>query len=424
MTNNNAYKIIIGLGKTGVSCARHLLKQKCQIAITDSRLTPPNLEQVKQEFPNIKFYLGEFDYKILSQANELIISPGVSNKEPVIAACINAGIPVLSDIELFARAAKAPIIAITGANGKSTVTSLVGQMAQNANKKVKIGGNLGVPALDLLAPDTELYVLELSSFQLENTYSLKPAAATVLNISPDHMDRYLNLNEYIMTKQRIYNNCQIAILNLDDPVSHQGAKLPKNIITFSLDNAQNLPNLKIKGRHNTSNALAALALGRAINLSEESMHKTLQEFPGLAHRCQWVANINQVDWYNDSKGTNVGATKSAIEGLGVDNQGKIIVILGGISKGADFTQLQDVIKQYVRTIVLIGKDAGLIEQALFGVCRIIQANSMHEAVKICAREAEPRDIVLLSPACASFDMFANFEHRGLVFTKEAIELLK
>lgn len=473
MAKNNSCKIILGLGKTGVSCARYLIKQGCQIAIADSRLNPPNLAQFKQEFPGVKIYLGGFDYNILSQADELIISPGVSNKEPTIAACIKAGISVISDIELFVRAARAPIIAITGSNGKSTVTSLVGQMAQDAGKKVKIGGNLGTPALDLLNPEAELYILELSSFQLENTYSLKPAAAVVLNISPDHMDRYLDLDEYIAAKQRIYNNCQTAIINLDDPVSYQGAKLPENIIPFSVDFNEslgpviasvvceaiqkdlwiasphkqhetrndgaevrngkitqtgraitNLPSLKIKGKHNISNALAALALGRAINLPEESMRKTLQEFPGLEHRCQWVANINQVDWYNDSKGTNVGATQSAIEGLGADNKGKIIIILGGIGKDADFTQLQDVVKRYVRVAVLIGKDAKLIEQALLGVCKLVHAESMHMAVKICSREAKPHDIVLLSPACASFDMFDGFEHRGKVFTKETQELLK
>jgi len=474
MFKNNSYKIILGLGKTGVSCARYLIKQGYQIAIADSRLTPPNLEQFKQDFPEVKIYLGEFDYNILSQANELIISPGVSNKEPTIAACIKIGMSVVSDIELFARATKAPIIAITGSNGKSTVTSLVGQMAQDAGKKVKIGGNLGTPALDLLDPEAEVYVLELSSFQLDNTYSLKPAAAVVLNISPDHMDRYLDLNEYIASKQRIYNNCQIAIINLDDPVSYQGAKLPENIISFGISSvtvnpvaadfslrssketqakacgyqsydrqsqesekqtkktyahqkfetlqAKNLPTLKIKGQHNISNALAALALGRAINLPEASMRQTLQEFPGLAHRCQWVANINQVDWYNDSKGTNVGATKSAIEGLGTDNQGKIIIILGGIGKDADFTQLQDVARQFVRTAVLIGKDAKLIQQALLGACKIIHADSMQETVKICAQEARPHDIVLLSPACASFDMFNDFEHRGKIFIKEVNKL--
>jgi UDP-N-acetylmuramoylalanine--D-glutamate ligase len=448
MIKNNSYAIIIGLGKTGYSCARYLIKQGYQIAIADSRLTPPNLEQFKQEFPNVKIYLGKFDYAVLSQADELIISPGISNQEPVIAACIDAGVPVISDIEIFASNAKAPIVAITGSNGKSTVTSLVGQMAQDTGKKVKIGGNLGTPVLDLLDPEAELYVLELSSFQLENTYSLQPAAAVVLNISPDHMDRYLSLAEYIAAKQRIYTNCQVAVINLDDPVSYQGAELSKpNLVVagFSLRSsketqakacgyqefgkqikyyhAQNMPPLKIKGLHNLANALAALALGEAIGLPQASMRQTLQEFPGLEHRCQWVANINQVDWYNDSKGTNIGATKSAIEGLGADNQGKIIIILGGLGKDADFTQLQAVVKQYVRTAVLIGKDAKLIEQALHGTCKIMHANSMPAAVKICFNEACPHDIVLLSPACASFDMFNNFEERGEIFTKEVQKLL-
>lgn len=434
MTRANTYKIIIGLGQTGISCARYLQRNGYRVAIADSRLAPPNLTQLQQEFPAVKIYLGEFDYDILAQADELVISPGVSNQEPAIAACIKAGIPVVSDIEIFARVAQAPVVAITGSNGKSTVTSLLGQMAQAAGKKVKVGGNLGTPALDLLDAEAELYVLELSSFQLDNTYSLQPAAATVLNISPDHMDRYASLQQYIASKHSIYHNCQIAVINLDDAVSYDGAALPANTIAFSAllsgDQTEQhvllreqLPSLKIKGQHNIANALAALALGQAINLPQAAMMQALQDFPGLEHRCQWVAQINQVNWYNDSKGTNVGATQSAIEGLGADSQGKLVVILGGLGKDADFTSLRPVISQYVRTAVLIGQDAGLIEQALAGACNMIHADSMRLAVQICAQEARPHDIVLLSPACASFDMFTGFAQRGAVFTQQVQGLL-
>ncbi|MEI8054883.1 MAG: UDP-N-acetylmuramoyl-L-alanine--D-glutamate ligase [bacterium] len=434
---NSHFKVIVGLGKTGLSCVRYLARQGFKIAVVDSRASPPELEHLRQNFPEVQVHLGGFDTAILAQADELIISPGVSLREPAIAACIQRGVKAIGDITLFARAATAPIIAITGSNGKSTVTSIVGLMAEAAGKKVKVGGNLGVPALDLLDPEAELYVLELSSFQLETTYSLKPTAATVLNISEDHMDRYHSQNEYLAAKQRIYSNCQTAIINRDEPLSYANVSLPKKVISFGADkpagnnfgiadnhlvygtkNLLLIAELKIKGLHNIANALASLALGIAVNLPPAAMLKTLREFPGLPHRCQWVANINNVGWYNDSKGTNVGATKSAIEGLGSGSQGKIVLIIGGIGKDADFSELCDAVAKYARAVILIGKDACLIEQALLGTSKMLRAISMAEAVTVCMREALPGDTVLLSPAAASFDMFNNFEHRGEVFMAE------
>ncbi|EKE00685.1 MAG: hypothetical protein ACD_21C00293G0014 [uncultured bacterium] len=431
------FKVVVGLGKTGLSCIRYLVKQGFKVAVVDSRLEPPGLEELRQNFPEIPVYLGDFNIEILLQAGEVIVSPGVSLREPAIVACLQRGIKAIGDIELFALAIKAPVVAITGSNGKSTVTSLVGLMAEAAGKKVKVGGNLGLPALDLLDQDAELYVLELSSFQLETTYSLKPAAAVVLNISSDHMDRYRDLNEYLVAKQRVYLNCQVAVINRDDNLSYADAALPQRVISFGVDepregnfgiidehlargNKKLLPikELKIRGLHNTANALAALALGEVVNLPLEGMLEVLRTFSGLPHRCQWVANINDVDWYNDSKGTNVGATGSAIAGLGAGSRGKVILIIGGIGKDADFTALRDVVAKYVRAVVLIGKDALLIEKALAGVSKSLHATSMAEVVTICANEALPGDAVLLSPACASFDMFDNFEHRGEVFTKE------
>lgn len=440
--SNPHLKIVIGLGKTGLSCIRYLTKQGFKVAAVDSRVAPPGLEELRQNFPEVEVYCGAFDEKTLAQADELIISPGVSRREPAILACSERGVKINGDIELFAHAANAPIIAITGSNGKSTVTTLVGMMAEAAGKKVKVGGNLGTAALDLLDQQTELYVLELSSFQLGTTYSLKPAVAVVLNISPDHMDRYDNINEYLAAKQRVYSGCQIAIINRDDSLSYIGALLPKKIINFSINNAPgendfgitdgylthgkkkllSIDKLKIKGLHNMANALAAFAIGMAINLPLEVMLQTLGNFKGLEHRCQWVANINNIDWYNDSKGTNVGATKSAIEGLGAGSSGKIILILGGIGKDADFTALCGCLAKYVRTVVLIGKDALLIERALGKISKILHAKSMAEAVTICAHEALPGDAVLLSPAAASFDMFKNFEHRGIVFMEEVKKL--
>lgn len=436
-------KVVVGLGKTGLSCVRYLVKQNFKVSVVDSRLSPPGLEELRQNFPEVKVYLGSFDGRILTQADELIISPGISRNNPAISACLQSEIKIIGDIELFARAVKSQVIAITGSNGKSTVTSLVGAMVKAAGENVKVGGNLGVPALDLLNQEeiVKKYVLELSSFQLETTYSLKPAVAVVLNISPDHMDRYQNINEYLTAKQRIYSNCKVAVINRDDCASYADVLLPENIISFGLNapDANNfgvinnylangnkklllINKLKIKGLHNVANALAALAIGAAIDLPLEAMIQVLCDFPGLEHRCQWVANINNVTWYNDSKGTNVGATRSAIEGLGAGSNGKIVLIIGGIGKDADFSVLFDVITKYTRAVILIGKDALLIERALSGASKFLYAASMKEAVNFCACEALPGDTVLLSPACASFDMFNNFEHRGTIFMEEVKKL--
>ena len=436
--NDKNLKVIIGLGKTGMSCVRHLARQNCNLAVMDSRTNPPCLEELRRDFPKIPVFLGDFDQAVIDSVQEIILSPGVSLQTPSIIRAHARGIPVIGDIELFARAAHAPIIAITGSNGKSTVTTLVGEMAKNAGINVKVGGNLGIPTLDLLDPYAELYVLELSSFQLETTHSLKIKAAVVLNVTEDHMDRYCSFDEYLFAKQRIYKNCKIAVINHDDPISYSGVKLPEKIISFGLKNdGENfgicdgylnhankkllkINELKIKGLHQAANALAALALGTAINLPEEVMIKTLREFPGLPHRCQWVAKINEVDWYNDSKGTNVGATHAAIEGLGQEIKGKIILIAGGLGKGADFTPLQKPVKQYARTVILFGKDAPKIESALKNHTKIIHADSMKNAVLLAKQTAESNDIVLLSPACASFDMFDNFEHRGDEFMREIL----
>ena len=396
-------KVIIGLGKTGLSCVRYLLKKDTNIAVVDNRFDPPCLAELKNSFPNVPVYLGGFHEEILSKADEIIISPGVSAKQ------IKNGKPIIGDIELFCRAAKAPIIAITGSNGKSTVTALVGEMAKCAGLKVKVGGNLGPPALDLLTDlKPDLYVLELSSFQLETTYSLKAKAAVVLNISPDHMDRYENIAEYTAAKMRIYNNCEVKI------IPEQNAfKIRDNYLTYNNQKLLAIDELKITGQHQISNCLIALALGQAVNLPMPAMVKALREFKGLPHRCQWVAKINNVNYYNDSKGTNIAATKAAIEGLGP--MGPIVLIAGGQGKGADFSLLFPAVKKHVRALILIGEDADKLKTALTGACTIKMCSTMQDAVATAQQSAQPGDIVLLSPACASFDMFDNFEQRGNVF---------
>lgn len=433
--------VIVGLGSSGVSAARYLMKQGIPIAVTDSRQNPPNLAEFTAEFPSVKLSVGKLDENLLATAGKIIISPGVSLQEPVIAQQVMRGIPIVGDIELFAAAAKAPVIAITGTNAKSTVTTLVGEMAANAGVKVEVGGNLGVPALDLITtPQPELFVLELSSFQLETTYTLAPKVATILNVTPDHMDRYAGLQEYRYAKQRVYTNCEIAVCNRDDPLTecdeqvvqrklyftlnqpgdHEFGLLKKNgemFLAFENQTLMPVRDLPILGRHYQANALASLAIGYGYGLPMQAMLQTLIQFNGLPHRCQLVRERNGVRWYNDSKGTNVGATLAAIEGLGPEIQGKLILIAGGVGKNADFTPLVPAVEKYVKTTVLIGDAAPILAEMLADRVEIRFAKNMEEAVTIAENLALPDDSVLLSPACASFDMFNNFEHRGRVFTE-------
>nr|WP_232086012.1 UDP-N-acetylmuramoyl-L-alanine--D-glutamate ligase [Candidatus Nitrosacidococcus tergens] len=437
--------VIIGLGKTGLSCAQFLSQQNCQFTVIDSRENPPEYAQFKKQFPKIPIYLGSFNPSIISTADRLIVSPGVSIHDSSILEAQKIGIPILGDIELFAHYAKAPIIAITGSNGKSTVTLLVDAMVRNANKQVLTGGNLGVPALTLLEGSTpDFYVLELSSFQLETTHTLKPESSCILNISPDHMDRYSNIESYIEAKLRIYQNAKTIVVNKDDPYlssfsyshshciqftlnhprfSEYGIQEQNNQIWFAKGNKLILPveQLSIKGRHNWANALAALALGESVGLPQSAMITALQEFQGLSHRCQKVACINRVDWFNDSKGTNVGATLAALEGLPC--HGKIILIAGGIGKGADFRPLYKPLAARAKALILMGRDAYQLATDLTDSTPIYQVSNMTEAVNTAYDLASSEDCVLLSPACASFDMFSGFEARGEAFI-QAIQAIQ
>lgn len=438
--------LVIGLGKTGLSCARYLARQGHQVAITDDRLDPPCLSVVQDELPDVALFLGRFDPDAFEHAEQIVVSPGVPLTQPLISAARKRGVEIIGDIELFARAAVAPVVAITGSNGKSTVTTLVGEMARAAGRNVKVGGNLGTPALDLLPTDgaePDLYVLELSSFQLESTFTLAPRAAVILNISPDHMDRYATLDEYAKAKQAIYRNAQLQVVNLDDAYAARLADANRPSIGFGVqppsfgnygvrdfgtqawlmhgdERLMPVADIRMAGRHNLSNALAALALGDAIGLPHKAMIDSLRTFGGLPHRTQWVAESKGVIWYNDSKGTNVGATLAAV--LGMDRP--VVLIAGGLGKGADFSMLRDALKGRVRALVLIGQDAPQLEAALRGVAAIVRAESMESAVKLAAEIAQPGDAVLLSPACASFDMFKGYDHRGDVFTDAVRRLLK
>jgi len=438
------HSVVMGMGKTGLACVKFLINQNKSVCVMDNRPTPPGLTTCQQTYPNIPTITGHFDAEILAQAQSIIISPGISLTEPALAQALTAGVPVISEIELFTRAANAPIVAITGSNGKSTVTTLLWEMAKKAGLQAEVGGNLGTPALDLLCtPAPDLYILELSSFQLETTYSLNPKAAVILNLSEDHLDRYKDFADYIMAKKRIYQGNGTIIINLDDP--HVIATLPaqRQSLSFSLhdnqsdfritdyqgesylvrsaDNDSFTPllatkEMRLQGSIMRANALAALALGEAVGLPQAAMLETLKTFKGLAHRCAWVANKQEVDWYNDSKGTNVGATIAAIEGL--EKPGQIILIAGGEGKGADFTPLTEIVAKHCRACVLIGRDAPLIAEHL--TVPITFAKTMKDAVIEAAKVAQAGDAVLLSPACASFDMFKNYEERGEVF-EEAVK---
>jgi UDP-N-acetylmuramoylalanine--D-glutamate ligase len=432
--------VVVGLGHTGLSCLRYLTRSGQHCAVTDSRSNPPQQEILRHEMPGVYLTAGGFDANLLLSARQLVLSPGVALSEPAVQAALSAGVPVVGDIELFARAAQAPVVAITGTNGKSTVTSLVGEMCVAAGRRTAVGGNLGTPALDLLAQEPGTYVLELSSFQLETTESLNCAAATVLNLSPDHMDRYADMAAYAVAKQGIFRGTGFMVINADDPLVAQMITSRRPLIRFGfgpqadfslrkLDGrnwlAQHgtplmpLAELKIAGRHNAANALAALALGTAINLDMDAMLGVLRIFPGLPHRCQWVAGQNDVDWYNDSKGTNIGSTVAAIDGLGATR--RLVLILGGDSKGQDFSPLAQAMRGRVRAAVLIGRDAQkirhAIETTLPGEIALTDAKDLPGAVAQCAELAKPGDAVLLSPACASLDMFENYAHRGRVFTE-------
>jgi UDP-N-acetylmuramoylalanine--D-glutamate ligase len=424
--------LVVGLGKTGLACVRYLAARGVEVAATDSRERPPGLDALTAELPDVAVFLGGFDEQVFALAEDLVISPGVSLKEPVIARAMARGARALGDIELFARAAAAPVIAITGSNGKSTVTSMVGAMAREDGREVRVGGNLGTPALELLGDhEPDCYVLELSSFQLETVHSLNARAATVLNVSPDHMDRYDTVDAYAGAKQRIFRGDGVMVLNSDDPVVMAMAQPGRRCVRFGLaqpgegdfglrehDGALWLvkgerrllhaDRLRLPGRHNLANVLAALALGEAAGFGWEPMLRSARRFPGLAHRTQWVAERDGVVWYNDSKGTNVGATLAAVQGM----PGPVVLIAGGLAKGADFSSLRPVLATKARAVVLIGRDAPLLARALAGAVKTVAAADMDEAVARARELARPGDSVLLSPACASFDMFSGYEERG------------
>ena len=439
-------KVVAGLGISGVSAVNFLHEKGYRVAVTDSRAVPPGHDQIPAD---VQTSFGQFDQDLLLSTEEIIISPGLDPKLPEIQAAIAKGIPVISEIQVLRRATDKPIVAITGSNAKSTVTTLIGLMAENAGKKVAVGGNLGRPALDLTKDDPELYILELSSFQLETTSNLNAEVAVVLNLSEDHLDRHGDMMGYHTAKHRIFQGVKKVVHNRDDSLTRPLVPDATPMQSFGL-NAPDMnqygvlretdgtmwlargrerllksSDMYMHGTHNVANALACLALGEAIDLPLESMLETLKTFKGLEHRCEFVKDVNGVRYYNDSKGTNIGATLAALDGLGAAievQQGKVAIILGGQGKGQDFTALRESLSKFAKVAVLIGEDRPVIEKAIEGTTTLLHAESLAEAVALCQKNTQPNDVVLLSPACASFDMFSGYPQRGHQFVALVNEL--
>jgi UDP-N-acetylmuramoylalanine--D-glutamate ligase len=439
--------LVLGLGETGLSALRWLNAQGARLSVADTRDNPPGLDILKAELPNVAIHSGAFKASSFADVDLIVSSPGVPLSEPEIQAAIHRGVNVVGDVELFGqyRPASAKVIAITGANGKTTVTTLVGEICKAAGLKAIVAGNIGLPVLDALSMGTpDVYVLELSSFQLETTSNLNVDAATMLNLSEDHMDRYDSMQDYAIAKARIFYNAKLQVLNRDDAWSMLMARPKLAQVTFGLtDDGDehsyglkqvdgdtwlcegnkeliNLQDLKIVGLHNAANALAAVALCRGIGVDYSHIIQTLYNFKGLPHRVEWVTNIDDVDYYDDSKGTNVGATCAALTGLAQ----KVVLIAGGDGKGQDFSPLATAVAENASAVVLIGRDAPLIEAVLIPTnIPLYQAADLPEAVNIAKKLAKADEAVLLSPACASFDMFKNYVHRAEVFVA-AVNRLK
>jgi len=415
----------------------------------DSRTSPPRLAEVRETYPDVPVVLGPFDADLLLSFDSVVVSPGIALQEPALVAAQQQKIKLLGDVELFLAHAKAPVILITGSNGKSTVTKLVGEMAVASGLTVGVGGNLGTPMLDLLDDNNQLYVIELSSFQLELVTDTQGAISAILNISADHMDRYAGLQQYHAAKHRIFRGASQVIFNRQDaltnPLLSKEVKLcnfglnhpdlagyglleeeGESWLAYGLNPLMPSAEVAIKGRHNTANALAALALGQAAGLDMAAMLQTLRTFKGLSHRCEHVATVDGVTYIDDSKGTNIGATVAALNGFGDDDRANIILIAGGQGKGQNFNELKAPVSKFVKLLALFGEDAqliaGTLSEALANRTQIETLSSLQSAVDTARAAAQPGDIVLLSPACASFDMFSGFEERGRCFQQAVTEV--
>jgi len=463
---NGTTVLVLGLGETGLAMAKWLAGRGARLRVADTRERPPGADELRALLPAVELHLGEWRDATFEGADLIAISPGLSRGIAQVQRALARGVPVIGDVELFARSLPQPdssqprprILAITGTNGKTTVTSLTGALCRAAGLDVEVAGNISPAVLDALASretkvkqggkPAEAWVLELSSFQLESTESLAADAATMLNLSEDHLDRHAGMGEYGAAKRRIFQGAGVQVLNRDDPASLAMALPGRRVISFGLDAPRvyggeddfglmevggerwlahgktsllAIKDLRIAGLHNAANALAALALAHAIGLAVsgergQPLLQALKEFRGLPHRVELVRELDGVRYYDDSKGTNVGSTVAALKGLGGQEAGKVVLIAGGEGKGQDFSPLREPVSTAARRVILIGLDAPLIEAALAGAgVPLERAGSMEAAIHLAAQHACPGDAVLLSPACASFDMFRNYKHRGEVF---------
>jgi len=453
--------LIVGCGVSGISCANFLSRNDIKFSIIDSRTNIKNISNINQRY-TIKF--GDFQENDFSTADIIIVSPGVSIKHPFIQKAIAEGKEVFGDVDLFCRLVDAPIIAITGSNGKSTVTTLVGDILNASNINAKVGGNIGVPCLDLLSLDllsldllgqdhfdsdhsyeakVDCYVLELSSFQLETTSHLKAYASVILNLSEDHMDRYDSFLDYCNAKQRILNDSKYTIINLDDKLASKLSHA-EDSITFSLSTKADftlglksgkewifhnekpfldISKLRIVGQHNKSNILAAISLCSVFDIALDKTAQAINTFSGLEHRSQLISNYKNVQWINDSKATNVGATRAALNGF---SNRPLYLILGGQSKGQDFNELLPVLTNNIKQIFIYGEDSDLIANSIKEKTKIsIQClPTLKESINEISKLVIDDDVVLFSPACASFDQFDNYMHRGQSFVQYVNEVAK
>ena len=436
--------VVVGLGDTGLACARHLHAHGVDVALADSRSSPPCAEEARRSLPGAEVRLGGFDREWFEQAAELVLSPGVSPCEPAVAAAAERGVPVLGEVELFARMARAPVVAVTGTNGKSTVCAWVHAMAEAGGVNAAVGGNFGPPALTLLARDPELHVVELSSFQLETTRSLRPRVAALLNVSPDHLDRHDGFEAYRAAKARVFRGAAAAVVCRDDAwlaalgacLAHEGTRVVaftagrpregeyglvehggRTWLAHGTERRFAVRELALRGRHNALNALAAMAIADDLGIDRGAIRRTLRAFPGLAHRCEPIGCAGGARWYDDSKGTNVGATVAAVSGFDVP----LVLIAGGDGKGADFRPLGRALRESadrLREVVLLGRDAPAIRSLVEGRVPVVEVGTMAEAVARARAAARPGDAVLLSPACASWDMYRDYRERGRDFRAE------
>ena len=439
-------RMVIGTGKSGLSCARYLRARGLSFDLADTRESPPAISTVKAEFPDLELQTGALDGERLARYDEILLSPGIDPQQPSLRFASEHGALLIGDVELFWREAKAPIVAITGTNAKSTVTTLVGMMAQAANINVRVGGNLGTPALELLDDDAALYVLELSSFQLETVAEFRADVACVLNLAPDHLDRYPSMQAYYRAKQRIYSHARAVVYNREDPMTAPLVPVGTDRVSFGLNMSDlgqfgvlpssdgewlaqgvtrlmPLASLALRGRHNAANALAAMAIATSAGIELEAQINVLKTWSGLAHRCQFVDRIDGVDFVNDSKATNVAAAVAGLNGF-AGGQARTVLIAGGVAKEDDFSALRDALTRSGRALVLIGEAADLIESQIADCVAVQRAGSMQDAVHIARALAQPGDTVLLSPACASFDMFNNYEERGDTFIEAVASIAK